>query len=168
MILWATVLAAVNAVFLALDLLILPGNWLMIAATVLVAWLHRGMFSIWTLVGVVALALLGELIELFSSAAGSRRAGASRRAAWGAVPGAILGALVGSILLPVPVLGTLAGACAGACLGAWVLELSGGRTLTQSARAGLGAGIGSFLGAVSKMAIGGVIWTVITVAAFWP
>ena len=38
--LWATILVVANAVWLFLNLLGLPGNWLMVASTALVAWLY--------------------------------------------------------------------------------------------------------------------------------
>ena len=39
---WATSLVVINAVWLALVLVGLPGNWLMVATTALVAWWQWG------------------------------------------------------------------------------------------------------------------------------
>jgi hypothetical protein len=163
-------LVIVNAVFLATNLLALPGNWLMIVATVLVTWWRRdaGMFSVWTLVAVVAMAAAGEFMELLSGATVARRAGASRWGAFGAILGGVVGAIAGTFLIPVPVVGSLVGACGGAAAGAFILERLKGRPSDASLRAGVGAGWGHLLGTASKLLIGAAIWIVITIAAFWP
>jgi uncharacterized protein YqgC (DUF456 family) len=164
--LWAALLILTNALWLALDLLGLPGNWLMVAGTLLVAWLQPGMFSAWTLVAVVLLAAAGEVLELLSGVLGARKGGAGRRGSAGALGGGLLGAIVGTFWIPVPVLGSLLGACAGACLGAWILEQSGGRGSWASLRAGIGAGVGRALGTVTKLAVGILLWFLIAIAAF--
>jgi uncharacterized protein YqgC (DUF456 family) len=164
--LWASLLVLTNALWLALDLLGLPGNWLMVAGTLLVAWLEPGMFSIWTLVAIVILAAAGEVLELLSGVLGARQDGAGRRGSAGALAGGLLGATVGTVWIPVPVLGSLIGACAGACLGAWILERRGGRDFGASLRAGVGAGVGRALGTVIKLAVGILLWLTIAIAAF--
>ncbi len=166
--LWAAILVLTNALWLVLDLLGLPGNWLMVAGTLLVAWLRPGMFSAGTLVAVVIVAAAGEVLELLSGALGARKGGAGRRGSAGALLGGFVGAIAGTFLIPVPVLGSLVGACAGACLGAWSLEMSGGRDFDESLRAGVGAGVGRALGTVVKLAAGVLLWLVIAVAAFVP
>jgi len=168
--LWATILVLVNAGWLVLTVLTLPGNWLMVATTVAVAWWQwgKGMFHPATLAAIALLAAGGEALEVVSSAGGARRAGGTRWASIGSLVGALAGALAGTFLIPVPLLGPLIGACAGACLGALGLELMGGRGARQSIRSGLGAGIGRLLAAVAKIAVGVVIWVIVAVAAFWP
>jgi uncharacterized protein YqgC (DUF456 family) len=166
--LWASLLILTNAAWLVLDLLGLPGNWLMVAGTLLVAWLQPGMFSVPTLVAVVVVAAAGELLELLSGALGARKGGAGRRGAAGALLGGFVGAIVGTFMIPVPVVGSLIGACAGACLGAWSLEVSGGRDVGESFRAGVGAGVGRALGTLVKLAAGVLLWLIIAVAAFVP
>src|SRR5262245_22310025 len=130
----------------------------MVAGTLLVAWLRPGMFSVWTLAAVVGVAAAGEALELLSGALGARKGGAGRRGALGALLGGFLGAVAGTFLIPVPLLGSLLGACAGACLSAWWLELSGGRGLGESLRAGVGAGAGRALGTAIKLAAGLLLW----------
>ncbi len=168
--LWASLLVVVNLVWLMLTVLTLPGNWMMVASTVLVAWWQwdARMFSPWTLVLVVALAAGAEVLEFISSAVGVRKAGGSRWGAVGSLAGAILGAIAGTILIPIPVVGSLVGVCGGACVGAWAFEAAGGRTTRQSLKAGTGAGIGRLLATVLKLAVGAVIWVIVAVAAFWP
>lgn len=169
-ILFASVLAALNLVWLFLTALGLPGNWLMVLGTALVAWWQPepAMFSHWTLVAIFLLALFGEAAELLAGAFGARRGGATWRGGAGAIAGGILGGLVGTAMIPVPVLGTLLGAGAGAFVGAVLMELAGGRGFSLSLRSGRGAAIGYGVGVLSKVGIGAAIWLTVTVAAFWP
>jgi len=176
MYLWATLLVVVNTAWLALSFLALPGNWLMVITTALVAWWRwdpkKGwtdqMFSIYVLAAIVLLAVAGEVVEFFAGAVGARKAGGSWRGSIGALLGGIAGVIAGTMLIPIPVLGTLIGAGGGACLGAWGLEAMGGRKGRGSLRAGLGAGVGWAVGAATKATLGALIWLIVTVAAFWP
>jgi len=167
---WAILLVVFNIFALALNVLGLPGNWLMVAAAGILAWVyrHEGMFSVWTLLAVVLLAAGAEAVELLAGLIGSRRAGASRQAAWGALLGGLLGALFGTVAIPVPLLGSLLGACFGAAMGAWAMELTLRRPQRQALKSALGAGVGRLVGTVGKLAIGTLIWLVLAVAAFWP
>jgi uncharacterized protein YqgC (DUF456 family) len=166
--LWAAILVLTNTIWLALDLLGLPGNWLIVAGTLLVAWLQPGMFSVWTLLVTVILATAGEVLDLFSGVWGARKGGASRRGSTGAILGGLVGAIIGTFSIPVPVFGSLIGACAGAGMGAWILELSGGRDSWASLNAGIGAGVGRALGTIVKLAVGILLWLIIAIAAFVP
>lgn len=174
--LWATLLVLLNTLWLVTVVLGLPGTWLIVVSTVLVAWWQwpdaatdqAGMFSIATLITIVALAALAELAEFLTGVVGSKQAGGTRRGSIGALLGALVGAIVGTFLIPIPVLGSLVGACGGACIGAWGLELAGGRKMKESAKSGVGAGVGTLAGRVIKLAAGIVIWLIVAVAAFWP
>ena len=166
--LWLVLLVLLNVVWLSLVFFALPGNWLMVATAAIFAWLGPGeeIFSIYTLIAITLLALLGEVVEFFAGAGGAKKAGAGIKGAIGAICGAIIGALLGTIFIPVLVLGTLLGSCFGAGLGAWIAELAGGRRMRHSARSGIGAGLGQFLGVSAKFAIGILIWLIISIAAF--
>ena len=168
--LWATLLVLANGCWLVLTLLTLPGNWMMVATTVLVAWWQwdKHMFHPATLAAIVALAVVGEVLEFVSSAVGVRKAGGTRKGAVGSLLGALIGAVAGTFLIPVPLLGTLIGTCLGACGGAWAFEALGGRSQAQSAKAGVGAGVSRLAGTLIKLAIGAAIWLIVAVAAFWP
>lgn len=173
---WASVLLVVNGCWLAANLFGLPGNWLMILGTALLAWYYSGtagpggasMFSPLVLVAVVALALAGEVIEFIAGVVGARKAGASKTGAAGALVGGIVGAIIGTFAIPVPIVGSLIGAALGAAGGAVLLEISGGKELGGSLKAGLGAGTGRLLGTVVKLVVGIMIWAIVAVAAFWP
>ncbi len=167
---WLSILVVLNAASLMLVLFGLPGNWLMVISTCLFAWWKwdQRVFSGWTLIAIVAIALLGELIEFLAGMLGARRSGASWRGAISAVFGAIFGALVGTFVIPVPFLGSVIGASIGAGLAVWAVEVSRGELAEHSLRRGVGAGIGQFVGITSKIMLGLVIWLIIAVAAFWP
>ena len=170
------VLTVVNAAWLFLVVLGLPGTWLMVAGTLLVAWWQwepgvpgsQQMFSPAVLIAVVALAAAGELAELLAGVFGSKAAGGTRRGAVGALVGGLIGGVLGTFLIPLPLLGSLIGTCAGAGVGAWGLELQQGRTGRAALKSGVGAGVGRLLGTVAKLVAGGLIWITAAVAAFWP
>jgi len=163
-------LILINAVWLALVPFALPGNWLIVITTALFAWWHAedGIFSIYTLVAITILALLGELVEFLGGLVGAKKAGARFRGSLGALIGALAGAVIGTFLIPISLLGTLLGSCAGAAILACVFELSGGRRMEDSVHLGLGAGLGHFLGTFAKIALGILIWLIVAIAAFWP
>lgn len=142
----------------------LPGTSVMIAAAiafnVLVTPARLGAM---TFVAIVALAVLGEVLEIAFMSKYTRRYGGSKRAAWGAVAGGLLGALLG---VPVPIVGSILGAFAGAFAGAYALEAVGSRKHQQAARAATGAVIGRAVAAGAKVVIGCVI-SVWILAAAW-
>ena len=80
-------LLVLNFVWLVLVFLGLPGNWMMVVSTGLLAWWKwdEGVFSIYTLGATVVLAGLGELLELLGGMRGSKKAGGSFRSSLGAM-----------------------------------------------------------------------------------
>jgi len=163
-------LVLVNFVWLVLVVFGLPGNWLIVISTCLFAWWHweTKVFSIYTLIAIVVLAIIGELFEFFGGMRGARKSGASWPGSVAALAGAVTGAILGTFFIPIALLGTLLGACIGAGLGAWALEFSRGAKMKESTRHAVGAGLGEFLGITSKFAIGIIIWFIVTIAVFWP
>jgi hypothetical protein len=166
---WLILLVLTNAIWWALGFFALPGNWLMIIATSLFAWWKWDdqVFSVYTLFFIVFLAVIGEIIEFFAGMGGARKAGASWLASIGALVGTLIGAIAGTFLIPVPLLGTLIGACIGAGVAAIGVETMAGKKPEVSLKSGIGAGFGVFVGTASKLAIGGLIWLAIAIAAFW-
>lgn len=172
----AIVLILMNAAWLVLVALGLPGTWLMVATTALVAWWRwpadgsntPPMFSLGVLVAIVVVAVVAEVLEVAAGMVGAKATGGTRRGAVGALVGGLVGAVAGTFLIPIPLLGSLIGACLGAGVGAWGLELSGGREHAAAFKAGMGAGVGRFFGTIVKLTAGVVIWLVVAVAAFWP
>jgi uncharacterized protein YqgC (DUF456 family) len=164
----AVVLTILNLGFWVGILFNLPGTWLMVLVTaVLKWWLPEYVLVSWTTLGVAAgLAVLGEVLEFVLGAAGSRRAGGSTRAAALAIVGSLVGGIIGTAI-PVPVVGTLIGACLGAFAGSLIGDLWAGRPLFPSFEAGWGAAVGRFWGTMTKLAVGGVILVMLTLAAFF-
>lgn len=167
---WSFLLILLNACWLVLVVFSLPGNWLIVISAFLFAWWRweDGVFSIYTLIAIVGLAVVGELVEFFASMVGAKKMGASWAGSIAAIAGAISGAIVGTFLIPVPFFGTLLGACIGAGLCAWGLEVVRGRKMGESVRYGVGAGLGRFVGTSTKVILGIFIWLIVAVAAFWP
>lgn len=172
-------LLLVNAVGVLAVLFQLPGTWLILAATGGAAWLLRDSqtFGWWTLGILLALAILGEIVETASGAIGSRSTGGSRSAAWLSIPFAIVGATLGASLAgslslaivwiaPVWLVIVLAGGALGAAGGAILGDRLSGRSWEDSRRAGLGAAVGRLGGTVGKLAVAAVMWLVVVVAIF--
>ncbi len=148
---------------LALVALGLPGLWLMVAAVVGYGWL-TGFRSIGlvTIAIVLALALLGELFELWLGYGLARRYGGSKRAGWGALIGGLVGAVVG---VPVPLVGSVIGALLGSFAGAMLFEYSRTWTAGPAVRAGWGALLGRVAATTAKIAVGIVMAVVALFAA---
>jgi uncharacterized protein YqgC (DUF456 family) len=160
-IVWALLFILAVLVFWSLNLFGLPGNWLIVAATVLYAWLapHNGNAG-WLVVAAVAgLALLGEVVELGASASGVKKAGGGRRGAVAALFGSVVGAIAGVFIgLPIPFIGSVIAAVLfaglGALLGATLGEYSVGKSLTDSLAIGHAAFWGRLFGTLAKVLIG--------------
>ena len=166
---YAILLCLMNAVWLATVFFYLPGNWLIVFSTALLAWWKQDvqMISFWTVGAMALLALLGELIEFLAGLGGAKKAGAGWLASAAAIGGALFGAVAGTFLIPIPFIGTLLGACIGAGLATWLMERAGGKQHNDSVRSGVGAGLGVFIGTSAKVAIGGLLWLIAALAAFF-
>lgn len=146
--------------------LTLPGIWLAILVAVLVDLWRPEVMSTWVIVTAVLLALIGEIIEFTSSAAGARKSGGSRSGAWGALIGSFVGLFVGAVLIPIPILGSIVGAVLGAGVGALAAERGvARRTWGDSYRSGRGAVTGRALSIVIKTAIAALVAVLMTIDA---
>ena len=96
--LWALLLVAGSILAWLLNLVALPGNWIVVGLAALFAWLlpeEMGRGLSWTTLAVLlALAVLGEVVEFAASAAGAAKQGASRRAIGLSMVGAAMLAIV--------------------------------------------------------------------------
>ena len=155
------VLAAVAG--LVLIALGLPGLWVIVAAVV-IGGVATGFHTIGagTIAIVIALALLGELFELWFGYGLARRYGGSKRAGWGALISGLVGAIVG---VPVPIIGSVIGGFVGAFAGATLLEYSRSPVAGAAVRAGWGALLGRVAATAAKMTLGIVIAVVAVFAA---
>ena len=134
----------------------LPGLWLICAAV-----LVFGSIGFVTIGIMVALALLGELLELWLGFGLARRYGGSPRAGWGALLGGLVGAVVG---VPVPVVGSVIGAILGCFAGATIFEYATTRTAGTAVRAGWGALLGRVAASAAKVALG-IVMTIVAIVA---
>jgi uncharacterized protein len=140
---------------LFLNILGLPGLWLIVLSYIVYAWvtgwnIYVGLASI---VVLLLLALGAELVEFLAGAAGSHAAGGRKRGMLGAIVGGIIGGIVGTGVIPIPIVGTIVGACAGAFIGAFALEYAD-KDADHAMRVGIGAAKGRFWGIVWKSAFG--------------
>lgn len=141
----------------------LPGTWLMICAAFAFNWLTDSTAIGWaTIVGLLVLAVVGEVAEFVLSARYTTKYGGSRRAAWGAIIGGTIGAIVG---IPIPVVGSIAGAFAGSFIGALVMEWTVQKDMPASTRAAWGSLVGRVAATAVKVALGCVIGVWVTIAA---
>jgi uncharacterized protein YqgC (DUF456 family) len=163
-VLYYVLLIAVLALGWFVNILGLPGLWLMIVAYLGYAFATGwDVYAGWpSTIALILLAGLAEVFEFFAGAAGSAAAGGRKRAVVGAIIGGFLGGIVGTPLLPI--IGTIVGACAGAFLGAAVMELND-KGLSQSMRIGMGAAKGRFWGTMGKLGVGLVMFFVAAAAA---
>ncbi|MEE4172664.1 MAG: DUF456 domain-containing protein [Xanthomonadales bacterium] len=121
----------------------LPGVPMVFAGLLLAAWvMDFEPAGAGTIAVLGALTAVAWLLDFLAAAVGAQRLGASSRAFWGAMVGAIVGIFFG-----------LPGIILGPFLGAVVAELSGGRTMGEAGKAGLGAWVGTVIGTAAKLAI---------------
>lgn len=121
----------------------LPGLPLVFAGMLLAAWAGDFQQIGWvTLVVLGLLTALSFAADIFSTAVGAQRVGASRKALWGTV----IGTFAGLFFMPI-------GLFAGPFVGALVGELWHGRELGQAAKVGLGTWLGIALGVVLKLGL---------------
>lgn len=153
-----------------LNLVTLPGNWLL--AVLVVLWALAGpdaaTASLGTLffVALFGLAVAGEIVEFLAQIWGAKKYGCSNKATVAGMIGAIAGAIVcAPFLFGV---GAIFGALAGAWLGSFAAErLLVGRPASQAVTAANGALVGRFLGMVIKFGLG-MTMIVLTATAIWP
>lgn len=170
-ILSAVLLVAVSFVCWALNVIGLPGNWLVVTLAALYAYFmpdeRRLDISLATVVGLVALAALGEVIEFLAGALGASKAGGSKRGAALALVGSLLGGIIG-VFVPIPVVGQILGpiVCAsiGALVGAVLGEQWKGRDFDTSMNIGHAAFWGRLLGTLGKILVGCLMLVLILVS----
>ncbi|MCA9047746.1 MAG: DUF456 domain-containing protein [Planctomycetaceae bacterium] len=168
----AAILIVVNVIALSANLVMLPGNWIMVGALslFLVATGATTGPDWTTLLIALILAVVGEALETFAGSATASRKGASRRAMILSLVVSIIGSIVGAFVIPIPVIGSavgaVAGAAAGAFSGAWLGEAWKGTDPSLRKEIGKAAMTGRMVGMLAKLAIGVAIF-VVQLASFW-
>ncbi len=152
----------------ALNVIGLPGNWLVVAVAAIYAYFmpdgRRLDIGLWTVLGLLALAAVGEAIEFFAGALGASKAGASKRGTALALVGSLVGGMMG-FFAPIPVVGQIVGPIVGASVGAMVGAVLGeqwkGRDLDASLNIGHAAFWGRLIGTLGKILVGCVMLVLI-------
>jgi len=174
---WAVLFVLIDVAGLAANLLTLPGNWIIAAATVVFAlFIHHPnqTETNWWCIGLmIGLALVGELIEFAAGAAGAAKTGGSRRGMILAVAGAMVCSILGTGLgtfLPIPVIGNLVGAIAGGAAGAfggaYLGESWKGRSENERLTISAAAMVGRVFGTVGKFGVGAIMVVVFVIYAY--
>lgn len=142
----------------------LPGTWVILAAAIGYDCYFGFQRLGWKwLVALTAVAVMAEVLDSLFAVAMARKAGASRRAAVGALIGGFVGMF--ALSLPMPVVGTIAGGLLGCFAGAFLAELThpagaeldSGDRIALGTRVGVFAAIGRVMGLLAKMAAAFVI-----------
>ena len=169
----AILLTVLNGVSVTLNLLMLPGNWIMVASLCLFLLVAGDPSSgpDWMTVLIVAgLAVAGELAELLAGSAKAARAGATRRSMVLSLVSSFAFSIAGTFLVPIPIVGTAIGAIIGAGLGAfagaWLGEAWAGTSTDQRTKISQAAMSGRLLGMLMKLTIGAAIF-VIQLVSLW-
>ena len=142
----------------------LPGTWLIVVASVFYSWFTD--FAIITpqlLLGLLALAVVAELLEFTAGLWGARRYGGTKKAMVGTMIGGIFGAVALSPMLFG--FGTIVGAFFGAFVGAFSMTYLEQRKMDKAVRVGWGALLGRifamvFKGAAVVTMIGLDVWAI--------
>ncbi len=151
---FAVILLFAMVLCLLLNLITLPGNWLMAVLVILWAIImpESGLTAKFFIL-FFALAIAGEAIEFLTQMWGSRRYGSSKASAFVGIVGAILGALAGAPFLFG--LGAVFGALFGAWAGCYLTErLIRHQPSDIAFRAAHGAFVGKFFGVIVKFGFG--------------
>jgi len=161
------VLIALLVAGLFINVLGLPGLWVMVASALGYAWVTGWRHVGWpALVALVVLALAAEAIEFVAGSAGAKKAGGSKRGMAGGLVGGLLGAIFLSVI-PIPGVAQLVGAIIGTFIGVVAVELLFvGKAVDRSVQIGVGAAKGRFWGTIFKTLIGVIMFFVALVTAF--
>jgi uncharacterized protein YqgC (DUF456 family) len=172
-VLTAMLLLVLIFVFWLLNLLNLPGNWMMSVATLVYMPLipeDSRLAVTWpVVVALLLLATWGELVEFAASVWGVTKAGGTRWGAGLALIGSIAGGIAGVFFgLPIPILGQILAAVLfaglGALVGAVVGERIAGRQFPESMRVGRAAFWGRLLGTLGKVGVGAVMGMLVLIS----
>jgi uncharacterized protein YqgC (DUF456 family) len=151
---------------LPLQVLGLPGIWILVADAFFLRWVAGpDWIGTYTVISLAFMAFTGEVLELWTAAAGARTSVHIK----GGVAASILGALVGGIL-GAPVLfglGAIPGMAAGAWVAVFLAAMFNGYSPGLAIGAAYGALVGRLKGTAAKIVICGVMIAVIIASLIW-
>lgn len=160
---WALLCILILVVSVGLNVSGIPGNWIMLVFVSLYSWLMPNEspynFGIIIILIVLILAITGEILEFFTGAISTKKAGGSHTGMWFSVVGSIIGSLAGIFVgIPVPIVGSLIAALlfsgAGALFGAFYGEKVEGKNSKEAWKIGMSSFTGRILGSLFKIICG--------------
>lgn len=139
--------------FWALNLFSLPGNWLIVISLALFDYFNASFSPGWGWwMGILFLALLGEILEWLGQYLGGKKYGLSSQGNILAIILAIVGAILGAPFFLG--FGAIIGGLLGAYIGGLVAEKLKGKNWKEARFAAKGALLGKFLGLMAKLSLG--------------
>ena len=161
--LWALLCILVLIISLSLNASGAPGNWIMLGVGSFYSWLipESSPYDFgFVVIGIVfLLATIGEIIEFFTGAIVTRKAGGTKRGMWFSIIGSVIGSIAGIFVgIPIPIIGSLIAALLfsgfGALLGAYFGEKVEGRNSQDAWKVGVSSFTGRILGSLFKIVCG--------------
>ena len=147
---------------LGLNILSLPGNWIVLILGIVAGGVEGfNQINLTIILVLLGLAVFGELLEFLVSYFGTRVGGASRLASLAALVFGLVGAF--ALGAWIPVVGALLGAFAGAFLGGFLVEMFTQRKIGRAWRAGIAAMFGRAGSIISKIAVGAAMIVLIII-----
>ena len=170
---WALLCVLVLVISLGLNASGAPGNWIMLGASVFYSWLMPNEspydFGIFVILIVLIFAIIGEILEFFTGAMSTKKAGGTKRGMWFSVVGSVFGSIGGIFIgIPIPIIGSLIAALlfsgVGALLGAYYGERVEGKNSKEAWKVGVSSFTGRILGSLFKIICGFIALITIAVA----
>ena len=171
--LWALLCLSLLIISLGLNASGAPGNWIMLGIAVFYSWLMPSDspydFSLVVILQVLTLAIIGEILEFFTGAISTKKAGGTKRGIWFSVLGSVFGSLVGIFIgIPIPIIGSLIAALlfsgVGALLGAYYGEKVEGKGSKEAWEVGIASFVGRILGSLLKIICGFIALICVSIA----
>ena len=160
---WALLFILVLVISLGLNASGVPGNWIMLGLAGFYSLLMPNEspydFGIFIILIVLIFAIIGEILEFFTGAISTKKAGGTKRGMWFSVIGSIIGSFAGIFVgIPIPIIGSLIAALlfsgAGALLGAYYGEKVEGKNSKEAWKVGVSSFTGRILGSLFKIICG--------------
>ena len=170
---WALLFILLLVISLGLNASGAPGNWIMLGIATVYSWLMPNSspydFGIVIMLVVLIFAIIGEILEFFTGAISTKKAGGTKRGMWFSVIGSIIGSFAGIFIgIPIPIIGSLIAALlfsgVGALLGAYYGEKVEGKNSHDAWKVGISSFTGRILGSIFKMICGFIALICISIA----
>ena len=161
--LWALLFVLALVISLGLNASGAPGNWIMLGIASVYAYLMPSSspydFGVIVIGIVLLLSIIGEVLEFFTGAISTKKAGGTKRGIWFSLIGSIIGSFAGIFVgIPIPIIGSLIAALlfsgVGALLGAYYGEKVEGKNSKEAWKVGVSSFTGRIIGSLFKILCG--------------